>query len=127
MTTDTRPQVAAGGAHHGIGPVRLRRRSGRRPGTTRTGDTGEFPACVALLAAMNPCKCGWLGHPKRGCRCTPTEIAQHHAGVSGPVLDRLDFQTEVPALSGTEIQSASPAEASVIVRARVLAPRTPAR
>ena len=73
--------------------------------------------------ATQRCKCGWLGHPKRGCRCTPTEIAQHHARVSGPVLDRIDIQIEVPALTSQELQAASPGESSAVVRARVLAAR----
>jgi magnesium chelatase family protein len=72
---------------------------------------------------MNPCKCGWLGHPRRGCRCTPTEIAQHHARVSGPVLDRIDIQLEVPALTSRELHAAVPGESSAVVRARVLAAR----
>ena len=73
--------------------------------------------------ATQRCKCGWLGHPRRGCRCTPTEIAQHHARVSGPVLDRIDIQIEVPALTARELQSASAGESSATVRARVLAAR----
>jgi len=73
---------------------------------------------------VNPCKCGWLGHPRRGCKCTPTEIAQHHARVSGPVLDRIDIQIEVPALTSRELQVTSPGESSAVVRARVLAART---
>jgi magnesium chelatase family protein len=89
----------------------------------RASGSSEFPASVLLVAAMNPCKCGWLGHPKRGCRCTPTEIAQHHARVSGPVLDRMDIQIEVPALTSRELQAATPGESSAIVRARVLAAR----
>jgi magnesium chelatase family protein len=89
----------------------------------RASGASEFPARVLLVAAMNPCKCGWLGHPKRGCRCTPTEIAQHHARVSGPVLDRIDIQIEVPALTASELQAATPGESSAIVRARVLAAR----
>jgi magnesium chelatase family protein len=89
----------------------------------RASGTSEFPARVLLVTAMNPCKCGWLGHPKRGCKCTPTEIAQHHARVSGPVLDRIDIQLEVPALTAAEIQSASRGESSAAVRARVLVAR----
>ena len=89
----------------------------------RASGASEFPARALLVAAMNPCKCGWLGHPKRGCRCTPTEIAQHHARVSGPVLDRIDIQIEVPALTARELQAASPGESSAAVRARVLAAR----
>jgi magnesium chelatase family protein len=75
------------------------------------------------VAAMNPCPCGWLGHPKRGCRCTPTQLAHHAARVSGPVLDRLDLQIEVPALTSAELLEAAPGEASAAVRGRVLAAR----
>lgn len=70
--------------------------------------------------AMKRCKCGWLGHPRRGCRCTPTDIAQHHARVSGPVFDRIDIQIEVPALTSEELLAARAGEASTAVRARVL-------
>jgi magnesium chelatase family protein len=73
--------------------------------------------------ATQRCKCGWLGHPRRGCKCTPTDIAQHHAKVSGPVLDRIDIQIEVPALTSRELQAASPGESSAVVRARVLVAR----
>ena len=89
----------------------------------RASGTSEFPARILLVAATNPCHCGYLGHPKRGCRCTPTEIAQHQARISGPILDRIDLQLEVPALTAAEIQSASPGESSAAVRARVLAAR----
>jgi magnesium chelatase family protein len=93
----------------------------------RASGASEFPARVLLVGAMNPCKCGWLGHPKRGCRCTPTEIAQHHARVSGPVLDRIDIQIEVPALTARELQAASLGESSAVVGARVLAARAQQR
>jgi magnesium chelatase family protein len=89
----------------------------------RASGASEFPARALLVAAMNPCRCGFLGHPRRGCKCTPTEIAQHHARVSGPVLDRIDIQIEVPALTSRELQSASLGESSAVVRARVLAAR----
>jgi len=89
----------------------------------RAAGTACFPAQTLLIAAMNPCKCGWLGHPKRGCRCTPAELQQHSARVSGPVLDRLDLQIEVPALTSDEIQGPAEGEASAMVRARVLAAR----
>src|SRR5262245_18953037 len=72
---------------------------------------------------MNPCACGWLGHPRRGCRCTPSDLARYAARVSGPVLDRLDLQIEVPALTSEELLAASLGEASASVRARVLAAR----
>jgi magnesium chelatase family protein len=82
-----------------------------------------FHARALLVAAMNPCSCGWLGHPKRGCRCTPTDLLRYAARVSGPVLDRLDLQIEVPALTSDELLRVSPGESSEAVRARVLAAR----
>jgi magnesium chelatase family protein len=94
-----------------------------RVNIARASGASEFPARALLVAAMNPCKCGWLGHPRRGCRCTPTEIAQHHARVSGPVLDRIDIQIEVPALTARELQAVSAGESSTAVRTRVLAAR----
>ena len=89
----------------------------------RASGSSEFPARALLVTAMNPCKCGWLGHPRRGCRCTPTEIAQHHARVSGPVLDRIDLQVEVPALTAWDLHDATAGESSAVVRTRVLAAR----
>jgi magnesium chelatase family protein len=83
----------------------------------------RFPARALLVAAMNPCKCGWLGHPRRGCRCTPIDIVRHAARVSGPILDRLDIQIEVPALTSEELLRAAHGEPSAIVRERVLAAR----
>lgn len=73
--------------------------------------------------ATQRCRCGWLGHPKRGCKCTPTELAQYGARVSGPVLDRLDLQIEVPALTSAELLEARPGEPSAMVRDRVIAAR----
>jgi magnesium chelatase family protein len=73
--------------------------------------------------ATQRCHCGWLGHPRRGCRCTPTDLARYHARLSGPVLDRLDLQVEVPSLTSRELQSAAPGESSAVVLARVLAAR----
>lgn len=72
---------------------------------------------------MNRCKCSWLGHPKRGCRCTPTELQQYAARISGPVLDRLDLQIEVPALTAEELFGARAGEPSAVVRERVMAAR----
>ena len=73
--------------------------------------------------ATQRCPCGWLGHPKRGCRCTPTDLTRYAARVSGPVLDRLDLQIEVPALTSEELLAASPGESSTSVRERVVAAR----
>jgi magnesium chelatase family protein len=82
-----------------------------------------FPARVLIVGAMNPCFCGWLGHPTRGCRCTPSDLARYATRVSGPVLDRLDLQIEVPALTAEELLAATPGEASSVVRERVLVAR----
>jgi magnesium chelatase family protein len=90
---------------------------------TRAAGTVCFPARALLVAAMNPCACGFLGHPKKGCSCSAAQLAQHAARVSGPVLDRLDLQIEMPALTSTELQETAPAEPSAAVRARVSAAR----
>ncbi len=90
---------------------------------TRASGHASFPARPLLVAAMNPCPCGWLGHPRRGCRCGPGALAQYASRVSGPVLDRLDLQVEVPALTSEELLLAAPGERSDAVRARVLAAR----
>ena len=90
---------------------------------SRAAGVTQFPARALLVAAMNPCACGWLGHPRRGCRCTPTDLARYAARVSGPVVDRLDLQIEVPALTAEELLSASAGESSASVRERVLVAR----
>lgn len=90
---------------------------------SRANATAEFPAETLIVGAMNPCACGWLGHPKRGCRCGPAELARYAARISGPVLDRLDLQIEVPALTSAELLSATAGEPSAVVRARVAAAR----
>lgn len=95
------------------GTVHLARASGR----------AEYPARALLVSASNPCKCGWLGHPKRGCKCTPTELVQYAARTSGPVLDRIDIQIEVPALTSHELMDAEAGEPSAVVRERVLTAR----
>jgi magnesium chelatase family protein len=89
----------------------------------RAGSHARFPARPLMVAAMNPCACGWLGHPKRGCRCGPRELQRYAARVSGPVLDRLDLQIEVTPLTSDELMAAAPGECSEAVRTRVLAAR----
>jgi magnesium chelatase family protein len=89
----------------------------------RAGSHARFPARPLIVAAMNPCPCGWLGHAKRGCGCSPSDLARYAARVSGPVLDRLDLQIEVSALSSEELLAASEGEPTVVVRERVLAAR----
>ena len=94
---------------------------------SRASGSARFLARALLVAACNPCPCGWLGHPRRGCRCTPTDLARYAARVSGPVLDRLDLQIEVPALTSRELLAARPGEASEAVRERVIAARATQR
>jgi magnesium chelatase family protein len=72
--------------------------------------------------AAQPCACGWLGHPKRGCRCGPRDLQRYAARVSGPVFDRLDLQIEVTPVTSDELMAA-PGECSSAVRDRVLAAR----
>ena len=62
-----------------------------------------FPARFVLVAAMNPCPCGYHGDPKRACRCTPQQIARYHNRLSGPLRDRLDLIVEVDAVPITEL------------------------
>jgi len=90
---------------------------------SRATGHARFPARALLVCAMNPCKCGWLGHPRRGCSCTPTDLQRYAARISGPVLDRLDLQVEVPALTSDELLVASRGEASAAVRQRVIGAR----
>ncbi|MBI4755882.1 MAG: YifB family Mg chelatase-like AAA ATPase [Betaproteobacteria bacterium] len=79
----------------------------------------EFPARFQLVAAMNPCPCGFLGHPTRACRCTPDRVASYRGRLSGPLLDRIDLHVDVPALSEADLQQRAPGEASAAVRERV--------
>ena len=83
----------------------------------------RYPARVLLIGAMNPCPCGWLGHPKRACRCAPADLARYASRVSGPMLDRLDLQIEVPALTSEELLAAPHGESTAAVRERVLSAR----
>ena len=76
-----------------------------------------------LVAAMNPCPCGYYGSQSRTCRCTPQEIRRYLDKVSGPLLDRIDLQIEVDAVPVQEINASAPAETSAQVAERVAAAR----
>ena len=89
----------------------------------RAARQAEFPAQFQLVAAMNPCPCGFLGHPSGKCRCTPEQVARYRSKVSGPLIDRIDLQIEVPAVPQHELAGHEPNEASEVVRARVSAAR----
>jgi magnesium chelatase family protein len=82
-----------------------------------------FPARFVLVAAMNPCMCGYYGDKRRTCKCTPQQIARYHNRLSGPLRDRLDLVVEVEAVPITELTQGTPGEPSATVRDRVLRAR----
>lgn len=86
---------------------------------SRAARQADFPAQFQLIAAMNPCPCGYFGHFNHKCRCTPDHIARYKGKISGPLLDRIDMHIEVPALKEEELTKASIAESSHNIRARV--------
>jgi len=90
---------------------------------SRAARQAEFPARFQLIAAMNPCPCGYLGHPTQACRDTPDQIARYRGRISGPLLDRIDIQISVPALTQDELMQAGAGEPSTAIRARVQAAR----
>ncbi len=79
----------------------------------------RFPARFQLLAAMNPCPCGYLGHPSGKCRCTPDAVARYRGRLSGPLADRIDLKIEVPALPVEEFGTSLRGESSASIRPRV--------
>jgi len=91
---------------------------------SRAARQADFPARFQLVAAMNPCPCGWLGDRSGRCRCTAEQVRNYRGRVSGPLLDRLDLHVEVPSLPhGALLAPAGPSEDSATVRARVEAAR----
>jgi magnesium chelatase family protein len=91
---------------------------------SRSAGKITLPCAFMLVAAMNPCPCGYLGDPKHECRCTPTQIQRYRSRISGPLLDRIDLHIEAPALSLTELRSEKSGESSVAIRERVNTART---
>ena len=86
---------------------------------SRAARQAEFPADFQLIAAMNPCPCGYLGHVSSRCRCTPDQVIRYRGKISGPLMDRLDLQIEVPTIPAEELMRAADGEPSSTVRARV--------
>jgi magnesium chelatase family protein len=84
---------------------------------SRAASQAEFPARVQLVAAMNPCPCGYLGEAR--CRCTEEQVRRYRARISGPLLDRIDMHVEVPRLPRGVLAKPAPAETSACVRERV--------
>ncbi|HEX7047698.1 MAG TPA: YifB family Mg chelatase-like AAA ATPase, partial [Gammaproteobacteria bacterium] len=86
---------------------------------SRAARQAEFPARFQLIAAMNPCPCGYHGDPAGRCRCTSEQIQRYRGRLSGPLLDRIDLHVEVPRLAGSTLSRLAPGEPSAVVRERV--------
>ncbi len=89
----------------------------------RAARRAEFPARFQLIAAMNPCPCGYLGSALKSCRCTPDQISRYQGKLSGPLLDRIDLHIEVPAVSAQQLLDAPAGESTDSIRSRVVAAR----
>lgn len=90
---------------------------------SRAQGSVTFPANFMLVAAMNPCPCGYYGHPVRECKCSSSEVTRYQKRISGPLLDRIDICVEVPAIEYEKLAGNTDAEASEKVRRRVMAAR----
>jgi magnesium chelatase family protein len=94
---------------------------------SRAARQSVFPAQFQLVAAMNPCPCGWLGDPSGRCACTPDQVARYRSRVSGPLFDRIDLSLEVPSLPASELVASEGVSGtrpvSAEVRERVVAAR----
>ena len=94
-----------------------------RISVSRAARQAEFPADFQLVAAMNPCPCGFLGDPNGRCHCTPDQVARYRRRISGPLLDRIDLQVEVPAVPQEDLARGVHGEPSAAIRERVAAAR----
>ena len=90
---------------------------------SRANRSVTYPASFQLIAAMNPCPCGYYGDPSGRCQCTPDQIRRYQGQTSGPLLDRIDLHVDVPPVSPALLQQAPPSEPSTAVRDRVIAAR----
>ena len=86
---------------------------------SRAAGKFTFPSRFSLVAAMNPCPCGYLGDPARDCRCSPSQIEKYRQRISGPLLDRIDIHVDVPAVDYKELRAESGGESSAVIRERV--------
>ncbi|MBL4623479.1 MAG: ATP-binding protein, partial [Immundisolibacteraceae bacterium] len=89
----------------------------------RAAETLTFPAEFQLIGAMNPCPCGYLGHPTKPCRCSQTQVSRYVGRISGPLLDRFDIRIHVPPVEHEELTKMQAGESSSEVKARVLKAR----
>ena len=90
---------------------------------SRAARRAEFPARFQLIAAMNPCPCGWRGSTQKACRCTPDQVARYQGKLSGPLLDRIDLHVEVPTIAPAELLDAPAGEETGTIRGRCEAAR----
>jgi magnesium chelatase family protein len=90
---------------------------------SRAARQAEFPARFQLIAAMNPCPCGFLGHYSGKCHCSPDQVKRYRNRISGPLLDRIDLHVEVPAVADKDLGTRQPGEPSTAMRERVAAAR----
>lgn len=90
---------------------------------SRASGTMSFPCSIMLVAAMNPCPCGYYGDPKRECRCSPGQVERYRQKISGPLLDRIDLHVEAPAVEYKELAETRPAESSSSIRTRIVRTR----
>jgi magnesium chelatase family protein len=86
---------------------------------SRAARQADFPARFQLVAAMNPCPCGYLGHYSGRCRCTPDQVLRYRSRISGPLLDRIDLHVEVPPMRESELINSPAGESTYAVRSRV--------
>ena len=90
----------------------------------RAGGTLRLPARFQLVCAMNPCRCGWRGHPSGRCTCSDREVEKYVEKISGPLLDRIDLHVSVPSVEYEALRRRTVPEDSAAVRSRVIAART---
>ena len=86
---------------------------------SRVAGSLTYPSEVMLVAAMNPCPCGFFGHPTKQCTCSPAAVRKYLSKISGPMLDRIDLHIEVPPVNYGELNSTSKEESSAEIRERV--------
>lgn len=94
---------------------------------SRVRQTLTYPAHFLLVAAMNPCPCGWYGDPTHECTCSVSEVRRYRSRISGPLLDRFDMVLSVPRLQASELGELRPGESSAVIRQRVVLARERAR
>ncbi|HKP05429.1 MAG TPA: ATP-binding protein [Chthoniobacterales bacterium] len=104
---------------HAVGDIRRYPFEDGKVTVSRAAGSVTFPSEFMLVAAMNPCPCGYFGDLKRECRCGPVQVQRYRRRISGPLLDRIDLHIEVPAVEYRDISSTRAEEPSAAIRERV--------